>query len=109
VHWKDQAPITSRIEYRRVGVDMSLEGNEVTHASFDGQIIYRNPWIGTDLSEDDLAVASHLEAEGLYVRGAGPAPYRLAEACQDHALGLAIEASARSGQDVRVAGEAWAD
>ncbi|WNB86888.1 gfo/Idh/MocA family oxidoreductase [Cellulomonas sp. ATA003] len=101
-------PVTSHLEYRRTGVDMNLEGNDVVHVSFDGRVVYRNPWVGTRLSEDDIAVASILEAQGAFARGEGPNPYGLAEACQDHAIGLAIGESARSGADVRVAGEAWA-
>ncbi len=101
-------PVTSPIAYRRTGVDMNLEGNEVVHASFDGAVIYRNPWVGTSLSEDDIAVASHLAAVGRWAREQGPEPYPLARACQDHALGLAIEESARTGADVRVEQEVWA-
>lgn len=100
-------PVTSPIVYRRTGVDMNLEGNDVVHASFDGRVVYTNPWVGTRLSEDDIAVASHLAAMGRWVRGEGSAPYPLAQACQDHALGLAIEESARTGADVRVAKEVW--
>ncbi len=103
-----EGPITSPIVYRRTGVDMNLEGNEVVHASFDGRVIYRNPWVGSSLSEDDIAVASHLAAVGLWARDDGPAPYPLAQGCQDHAVGLAIEASARTGADVKVEGEVWA-
>jgi len=103
-----EGPITSPIVYRRTGVDMNLEGNEVVHTSFDGKVIYRNPWVGTNLSEDDIAVASHDFAVGLWARDEGPAPYPLAQGCQDHAVGLAIERSARTGADVRVEGEVWA-
>jgi predicted dehydrogenase len=102
------SPVDSTLIYRRTGVDMNLEGNEVVHVSFDGQVVYRNPWVGTRLSEDDIAVASMLAAEGAWVRGEGPQPYPLAQACQDHAIGLAIEESARTGADVRVAKEVWA-
>ena len=100
-------PISSPIVYRRTGVDMNLEGNEVVHTSFDGRVVFRNPWVGTRLSEDDIAVASHLEATGRWARGEGPGPYSLAQACQDHALGLAVEESARTGADVRVSKEVW--
>ncbi|MDR1236945.1 MAG: Gfo/Idh/MocA family oxidoreductase [Propionibacteriaceae bacterium] len=103
----DGDPVTSAIEYRRVGVDMSLEGNEVIHASFDGKVIYRNQFRGSYLSEDDIAVADHLVAMGKYVRGEGPAPYPLADGCQDHALALAIEESATSGQPIPVQAEPW--
>lgn len=102
------AVVTSPIVYRRTGVDMNLEGNEVVHTSFDGRVVYRNPWVGTRLSEDDVAVASLLTAVGAWVRDEGPEPYPLAQGCQDHAIGLAIEESVRTGSDVRVAKEVWA-
>jgi predicted dehydrogenase len=104
----NEGPVTSPIVYRRTGVDLNLEGNEVIHASFDGRVIWRNAWVGTRLSEDDIAVASHLEAVGQWARGEAPAPYPLAQACQDHAVGLAIEESARTRADVRVEREVWA-
>lgn len=69
LYWRDGAPLASHIEYRRVGVDMSLEGNEVKTASFNGEVIYTNPCQGANLSEDDIAVAAHLMAQGRYVRG----------------------------------------
>jgi predicted dehydrogenase len=104
----EDGPVTSPIVYRRTGVDLNLEGNEVVHASFDGRVIWRNPWVGTRLSEDDIAVASHLEAVGRWARDEGPAPYPLEQGCQDHAVGLAIEQSARTQEDVRVEREVWA-
>ncbi|MFS0866159.1 Gfo/Idh/MocA family protein [Microbacterium sp. 179-B 1A2 NHS] len=100
--------LTSPITYRRTGIDLNLEGNDVVTAAFEGRIVYRNPWVGTRLSEDDIAVASLLELTGRWAREEGPAPYPLADACQDHLLGLAMEQSARTGADVRVAREAWA-
>lgn len=102
------SPGESPLVYRRTGVDMNLEGNDLVHVSFDGRIVYRNPWVGTRLSEDDIAVASMLAAQGAWVRGEGPEPYSLSQACQDHAIGLAIEESGRTGADVHVAQEVWA-
>lgn len=100
--------LTSPITYRRTGVDMNLEGNEVVSAAFEGRMVYRNPWVGTRLSEDDIAVASFLELTGRWARGEAEGPYSLADACQDHLLGLAIEESARNRADVRVTKEVWA-
>ena len=99
--------ITSPITYRRTGVDLNLEGNDVVSAAFEGRVVYRNPWVGTRLSEDDIAVASLLELTGEWARGDGAEPYPLADACQDHLLGLAIGESARTGADVRVAPDVW--
>jgi predicted dehydrogenase len=100
--------IVSPISYRRTGVDMNLEGNELVAGYFEGRVVYENPWPASRLSEDDVAVASFLEETGRWARGEGPEPYPLAEACQDHLLGLAIEESARTGADVQVTKEVWA-
>jgi predicted dehydrogenase len=102
------SPVTSRLEYRRTGVDLNLEGNDLVHVSFDGRVVHRNAWVGTRLSEDDVAVAQLLADQGRYARGEGPQPYSLADAMQDHAIGLAIGESARTGADVRVAPDVWA-
>jgi len=101
------SPVTSRLEYRRTGVDLNLEGNDLVHVSFDGRVVHRNSWVGTRLSEDDVAVAQILEDQGRYARGEGPQPYSLADAMQDHAIGLAIGESARTGADVRVSRDVW--
>lgn len=107
LRWSHGAPVTSHLEYRRVGVDMNLEGNEVATVSFDGVPIYSNPCFGSKLSEDDIAVADHLIAMGKYAREEGPAIYSLADGIHDHAIGLAIEESARTGTQVSVRNEAW--
>ena len=46
------------------------------------------------LADDDIAVAALLEQTGAWARGDGPPPYPLADACQDHPIGLAIGESA---------------
>ena len=98
----------SHLVFRRTGIDLNLEGNELDHVSLDGQVLYRNPFRGTRLSEDDIAVAAILEATGAWARDEAPPPYPLAQGCQDHAISLAIGESARTGRDVRVSKEVWA-
>ncbi|WP_218961774.1 hypothetical protein [Actinomyces ruminis] len=100
--------MTSRIEYRRTGRDLNLEGNDLVHASLDGRVVYRNPWVGTRMSEDDLAVATILADVGRWAREEGPAPYPLAQACQDHLLSCAIDEAVASGRDVTTDVEDWA-
>ncbi|WP_062465401.1 Gfo/Idh/MocA family protein [Demequina soli] len=100
-------PIESRLEHRRTGVDLSLEGNALWHTSFEGSVVYRNAWHGSRMSEDDLAVAQILWDTGLWARGEAPEPYPLAEGLWDHALSLAILESARTGADVVVGDEPW--
>jgi predicted dehydrogenase len=101
-------PVESRLVYRRTGIDLNLEGSDLDHVSLDGRVLYRNPFKGTRLSEDDIAVAALLERTGAWARGEGAEPYPLAEGLQDHLIGLAIEESAATGRDVTTTTEAWA-
>jgi len=100
-------PIGGHLEHRRTGVDLNLEGNALWSTAFDGQVVYRNAWHDSRMSEDDLAVAQLLVDMGAWVRGDGPEPYPLAQGLWDHALALAIDESARTGQDVEVRDEPW--
>ena len=57
---------------------------------------------------DARAFEDPLAAPGAWARGEAGVPYSLADACQDHLLGLAIEESARTGREVVTEIEAWA-
>lgn len=108
--WVDERTVvTSSLVRRMSGVEQDLDGFDLEHVSLDGRVLYRNPFDGARLADDDVAAATLLAATGAWVRGDGPPPYPLADGCQDHLLGLAIEESARTGRTVRTAREAWAD
>ena len=47
--------------------------------------------------DEEIALTSLLTATGAWARGEGPAPYPLAQGCQDHLIGLAIDESAATG------------
>lgn len=100
--------LTSRIARRQSGLEQDLDGFDPEHLSLDGQVLWRNEFVGARLADDDLAVAGLLAATADWVRGDGPPPYPLAEGCQDHLLGLAIQRAAQTGEVVRTAAEAWA-
>jgi predicted dehydrogenase len=72
--------------------------------AFGGDVVYRNPYRGKRLNDDEIATATMLDAMAAWVRGDGPAPYPLAEAAHDHAVGLAIEEAAATGNTVTAAG-----
>lgn len=103
-----RTPVESRLIRRDTGVDLSLELRDLKHISFDGRVVYRNPFEGASLSDDDIAVADILERTGAWARQEGPPPYPLAEACQDHLISVAIEKSVRTGGPVTTGEEAWA-
>lgn len=101
-------PVPGHLEHRRTGRDLNLEGNALWHTAFDGEVVYRNAWHDSRMSEDDLAVAQILEDMGRWTRGDAPEPYPLAQGLWDHALSLAMIESARTGGDIRVEDVAWA-
>ncbi|HEX6507940.1 MAG TPA: Gfo/Idh/MocA family oxidoreductase [Chloroflexota bacterium] len=98
-----EAPIVRR----QTGWDLNLEGFQLDHLSYEGRVLYRNPFPGLSLSDEDIATAMLLVRMARWSRGQGPAPYPLAEGCQDHAIALAIQASARDSRPVSVSKEDW--
>ncbi|MDP4512033.1 Gfo/Idh/MocA family protein [Nonomuraea turcica] len=101
-------PVESRLIRRETGIDLNLELRDLKHISFDGRVIYRNPFTGAARSDDDIAVADILERTGAWARQEGPPPYPLAQACQDHLISVAIERSVKTGGPVTTGEEAWA-
>ncbi|SER30250.1 Predicted dehydrogenase [Microlunatus flavus] len=99
--------VESSLVRRQAGLDLNLEGVDLQHVSFDGRVVWRNPFVGSRMSEDDLAVAMLLAATGAWARGEAPAPYPLEEACEDHQISLAILESARTGAPVTTTREGW--
>jgi hypothetical protein len=103
----DVTPVTSRVERSMTGIGMNYEGLDFTHLSLDGRVVFRNQYEGGRLSDDDIAVATLLDQVGTWTRDEGPPPYPLAEACQDHAIGLAIVEAAASRVAVTVGEQPW--
>jgi predicted dehydrogenase len=77
------------------------------HLTLGGAVLVRHPYAGLRFNDDEIATATLLRATAAWVRGAGPAPYPLAEGVQDQLIGLAIEAAADTGRTVRTGTEAW--
>ena len=100
--------VESRLERRTSGLEQNLDGFDLEHISFEGRVVWRNPYVGARLADDDIAVAALLDGVRGWVRGTGPAPYPLAEGCQDHRVAMAVEDAARTGEPVRTELEPWA-
>ncbi len=103
----DRTILTSTIERRVAGIEQNLDGFDLEHLSLDGRVLFRNAYHGARFSDEDIAVAGLLDAMGAWLRGDAEPPYPLAEGCQDHLLGLAIEEAARTGVPVEVDAQAW--
>lgn len=99
--------IESPLVRRQTGIDLNLEGFDLDHISHDGIVMYRNPYQGCRLAEDDISVAAILDRMAAWCRGLGDEPYSLADGCQDHLVALAIDKSARTRTAVSTTHEAW--
>jgi predicted dehydrogenase len=93
---------------------LASESNNVAHKV--GQLkgitladkwIFRNPFFPAHLSDDQIAVATLLQRMAEYVEG-GPSFYSLAEAAQDHYLGMMIDKAVETGKPVIAEPQVWA-
>jgi predicted dehydrogenase len=85
-------------------------GADLDTLSWAGQLLYRNPYRGARMSDEELAVATCLDRRrAAWRRGEAPAPYPLADACQDQLLALAVDAAVETGTVQRTSVEPWAE
>jgi hypothetical protein len=92
----------------QLGYDLNLDGYDTEHISFDGRVVFRNPFLGHRLMDEEIALGSMLLATAAWARGEGAAPYPLAQGCQDHLISLAIDEATTTGAPITVGVEAWA-
>jgi predicted dehydrogenase len=101
--------IESDLVRRHTGIDLNLEGFDLDHISFEGEAVFRNPYQGARLADDEIAVATLLDRMLAWCRGDGDPPYPLADGCQDHYLSQAIAEAVRTRGEVRTGAEPWVD
>jgi len=105
---KPRAPLASSLHRWQTGEYLNFEQRDLYNISFEGEVVYENPYFGAGLSDEDIAVATLLEQTGAFSRGEGGPPYPLGEAAQDQLIALAISRSAHTGETVTTGQEAWA-
>jgi predicted dehydrogenase len=93
---------------RQTGYDLDLDGFDTETITLDGQVLFRNPYPGRRWSDEEIAIATLLDATAAWVRGEAPAPYPLADGVQDHLIALAVEEAADTDRTVTTSTEIWA-
>jgi len=100
-------PVTQELRREQTGPEGDLGGYALRGISLGDRWVYRNPFPGARLSDDEIAIATSLEHMGRYAQG-GPAFYGLADASQDHYLSLCLHEAAATGELVRTESQPWA-
>ncbi|MFL0410011.1 Gfo/Idh/MocA family oxidoreductase [Microbacterium paludicola] len=102
-----RTPVRSEITRLDAGGPGNHEGMYLRGYQLDGQWLFRNDLAPARLAEDEIGIARALLGMLAHVRG-GPPVYDLAEAAQDHHLGLLIRRAAETGDTVRSERMPWA-
>ncbi len=101
--------VRSTLERRQVGYDLDLDGFDTDHLSLSGQVLFRNAFLGARLSDEEIAISQLMADMARWCHGRGPAPYPLAEGCQDQLLSLAIDAALEAGTPMIIGPASWSD
>jgi predicted dehydrogenase len=102
----DGTPMTAQIERRQLGVDGNLEGADLDVLTWADRVVYRNPFAGGRLSDDEIAVGTCLLLALQDERMGG---HSLADACQDQYLALAVQKAVADGEPVVTEVQPWGD
>ncbi|MCA1597030.1 MAG: gfo/Idh/MocA family oxidoreductase, partial [Chloroflexi bacterium] len=100
-------PITVETMRQDAGQQGNLEGYYHKGYLAGSEWVYRNPYGPGRLSDDEIANASCLEKTAAYAAG-GSSFYSVAEAAQDHYLGMTIDRAAESGERIKTETQSWA-
>jgi predicted dehydrogenase len=102
-----KTPIEWELRRQNAGENGNLEGYHLKGILAGDQWVYRNPFSPGRLADDEIAVADCLAAMHAYALG-GADFYSLAEASQDHYLGLLMKQALDTGAPVRSGTQPWA-
>lgn len=103
-----QTPISTQLVRRDLGQQGNLEGFSHQGILMGEKWIYRVPFPSARLSDEEIAIATCLLKMSQYVGGA-PAFYSLAQASQDHYLGLMLELAVKTNGPVETSNQAWSE
>jgi hypothetical protein len=99
-------PVTQELRREQTGEEGDLGGYSLRGISLGDRWVYRNPFPGARLSDDEIAIATCMEHMGRYAAG-GPPFYGLADASHDHYLSLCLRQAAATGEPVRTEPQPW--
>jgi predicted dehydrogenase len=100
-------PIETELVRHDMGREDNFEGFDLKGITGDGQWLYRNPFTGSRLIDDEISIAHLLAKMADYTQG-GADFYSLAEGCQDQYLALLVQEAAATGGTLKSETQPWA-
>jgi predicted dehydrogenase len=100
---------SSKIERYQLGYDLNLDGFDTEHLSFDGQVVFKNPFVGLRFMDEEIAIAQLMVQMGDWINGNAKPPYPLNEGCQDQLISLAMDESIALGKSITTQKQDWAN
>jgi len=100
---------SSKIERYQLGYDLNLDGYDTEHLSFDGKVIFKNPFVGFRFMDEEIAIAHLMVQMADWVGGSAEPPYPLSQACQDHLISIAMDEALATGKSVTTQKPQWAN
>ena len=91
----------------RTVVRTPIVRHDDAHLTLGDRVLFAGPYRHLRLNDDEVATAAILRATADWVRGAGPAPYPLADGTHDQQVALAIEEAADTDRPVTTTIEPW--
>jgi hypothetical protein len=101
-----ETPMELQLRRLDAGETGNLEGYHHKGYVGSGAWWYRNPFAPARLSDEEIAVATCLSAMSRYLE-TGESFYGLAEAAQDHYLGLLIDKAIDTGHPLESSAQVW--
>jgi len=92
---------------RQTGYDLDLDAFDTDTITLGDQVLFRNPFPGRRLNDEEIAICTLLLRMAAWVRGEGPPPYPLADGAHDHLIALAVEEAAETDRTVTVPAPPW--
>jgi predicted dehydrogenase len=99
---------TSQIERYQLGYDLNLAGYDTEHISFDGAIIFKNPFKGLRFMDEEIAIAQLMMQMAEWIDDRANPPYPLNQGCQDQLISLAIDEANNTGKTITTQKQKWA-
>lgn len=104
------APVQTSFARQQTGLGGDLEGFHLRALYAGERRVYVNPFAPARLPDEEIAIATCLTrlAARIHSGGQPSGGYTLADACQDHYLGLAVSEAVAAGTRIRTTRQPWA-